>query len=52
MQLYTLRMNNRTIASVETDVPCVLPWKPKINRVWLRSFVASTLRMFIMQARS
>lgn len=46
MQLYELRVNNRTICEVTMDVPSWLPVKPRVPRSWLRMLAAQALHEF------
>ena len=45
-RIYTLAVNGQTLLEVDVDAPRWLPIAPQVNRRWLRSFVAVTLKNY------
>jgi hypothetical protein len=41
-----LAVNGQTLLEVDVDAPRWLPIAPQVNRRWLRSFVAVTLKNY------
>jgi len=45
-RIYTLAVNGQTILEVDVEAPRWLPIAPQVNRRWLRSLVAMTLKNY------